>query len=105
MEPTSVCVFPDGNRVLVADNGAECVFDCRPFPSDGQPATVTVLIGPQEGKPGSMQSQTPGKMVNNSKSLPNDGSDDALCRVTGICVTSKGEIILAAGSEIRVSLI
>ncbi|VDD74293.1 unnamed protein product [Mesocestoides corti] len=96
VEPTSVCVCPRTGRVLVADNGAGCVFACL----DG---TVTALIGASccdtatapttaaAGTAGGRGARQFDRLVH-----------DALRRVTGLCVMSSGEIVLAAGSELRI---
>lgn len=93
MEPTSVCYCPHTGRVLVADNGAGCVFAC-------QNGEVHPIIG---GGGSSVQAT-----ANSSGSMRGTRKferyvNDALRRVTGICVMSSGEIVLAAGSELRVS--
>uniref|UniRef100_A0A0X3NLJ2 RING-type domain-containing protein n=2 Tax=Schistocephalus solidus TaxID=70667 RepID=A0A0X3NLJ2_SCHSO len=127
MEPTSVCVCPRTGRVLVADNGAGCVFECRRqiSPSDsgenqqrqhqhlplcpGSPGD-RVLVSPlidsrcrtttSNTVAGNVQHRKTGAVADSATAA--DGFSDALRRVTAICIASSGEIILAAGAELQI---
>ncbi|VDO03128.1 unnamed protein product [Rodentolepis nana] len=92
MEPTSVCYCPHTGRVLVADNGAGCVFAC-------QNGEVHPIIGG-----GGLSAQGTANLSGSMRGTRKFERyvNDALRRVTGICVMSSGEIVLAAGSELRI---
>ncbi|BHF57283.1 hypothetical protein SprV_0100022400 [Sparganum proliferum] len=126
VEPTSVCVCPRTGRVLVADNGAGCVFECRrqtPLPDSGQnqqrqhlalcpgSAGDAVLVSPlidsrcRTTSSNTAAAATAGHAQHRKTSAVADSGDGfggALRRVTGICVASSGEIVLAAGAELQI---
>ncbi|VDM31208.1 unnamed protein product [Hydatigera taeniaeformis] len=103
VEPTSVCICPRTGRVLIADNGAGCVFAYH----DGE---VHPLIGGRNSNSsgssnnsgtGAVSAQSSSRGVRKFAS-PERFINDALRRVTGICVMTSGEIVLAAGCELRI---
>ncbi|VEL08546.1 unnamed protein product [Protopolystoma xenopodis] len=155
VDPTSLCICPCTNRILVADNGAGCVFACQPALSllggnrilagdtGGNGSTcnstvVSALIGAGSLSPGNQKlagltsfgrsaTLQPGSnrtisraslgSVGSTGKTANATSGDRsgtvggsqltaseVCqRVTGLCATPKGDIVLAAGSLVHVS--
>lgn len=98
MEPTSVCICPRTGRVLIADNGAGCVFAYY----DGEVHPLIGGGGSSSSGTGAMSTQNSSRGVRKFASAERF-INDALRRITGICVMTSGEIVLAAGSELRVS--
>ncbi|VDK23323.1 unnamed protein product [Taenia asiatica] len=100
VEPTSVCICPRTGRVLIADNGAGCVFayhndEVYPLIGGGSSGSGsscgTAAVGAQNSSRGVRKFASTERFIN-----------DALRRITGMCVMTSGEIVLAAGSELRI---
>ncbi|KAH9279784.1 Tripartite motif-containing protein 3 [Echinococcus granulosus] len=105
VEPTSVCICPCTGRILVADNGAGCIFayhngEVHPLIGGGSDSSSNSSSSSNSGS-GAVSAQNSCRGVRKFASAERF-MNDALRRITGICVMTSGEIVLATGSELRI---
>ncbi|KAA3674883.1 tripartite motif-containing protein 2/3, partial [Paragonimus westermani] len=109
VEPTSACRCPLTGRLYVADNGAGCVFWCDPVTGTTQPfvgAGVRREVDPTPPTSPITRTPSPCLSVQENESLPlvklPRSESRSFRRVTGICATDNGELILSTGSTVRI---
>ncbi|TGZ61877.1 hypothetical protein CRM22_007726 [Opisthorchis felineus] len=109
IEPTSTCRCPLTGSLYVADNGAGCVFLCNPVTGSTRPFVGVGVQTSSSNEPNLSGSHTTPRTAEQSGDRSPHSASTLFSpeprnfrRITGLCATDSGELVLSTGSTIRV---